>query len=135
MIITAIWWGFGLAILLTFFWIALDGSNFGEHQDQAIDWIIPHLVPTMSLTGAVAYMAPAREERAVTRQMRFAFLLTCAISVIYLLLIAAVIVHAVTGTGVESARGAVDTLTGWNKLLGIFQGLAASSIGVFFVRN
>jgi hypothetical protein len=136
MIITGIWWGFGLTILLLFFWIAANPANFGAYRDNAIDWVLPHFIPTMTLTGAVAYVRPARGDAVPDRNIRFAFALTCLISIVYLTMIAAIVALAVTGYGgVESDRGAVDTLMSWNKVLGVFQGLAASAIGVFFVRN
>ncbi|TDW68990.1 hypothetical protein EDF57_101884 [Novosphingobium sp. PhB55] len=135
MIITLIWWGFGLAILLMFIWAAFDEAVFGAFREQAIDWIIPHLIPTMSLTGAVAYTSSSDPQKETSPQARFAFLLACLISVVYLLVLAAVIILALTGSVGESSRGAVDALAEWNKLLGVFQGLAASAIGVFFVKN
>jgi uncharacterized membrane protein YGL010W len=136
MVITSIWWGFGLLILLIFFWIAANPENFGEYRENAIDWVLPHFIPTMTLTGAVAYTRPAAGDCVPDRNIRFAFVLTCLVSIVYLLMIAAIIALAVTGFGeVETERGAVDTLTSWNKVLGVFQGLAASAIGVFFVRN
>jgi hypothetical protein len=134
-VISSIWWGLGLFILLAFLWISANPHNFGDHRDAAIDWIIPHLVPTMTLTGAVAFAQPAEKNRVPGKQLRFAFLLTVVISVVYLLLVAAAILYAVTGLGGESERGAVDALQSWNKILGVLQGLAASAIGVFFVRG
>lgn len=136
MIITTIWWGFGLGIIMMFVWVTMNSANFGAHSDAAIDWLLPHLIPTMTLTGAVAYATPARKDARISSQTRFAFVLACVISVFYLGLVAAVILHALTGgAGVETPRGAIDTLTGWNKVLGVLQGLAASAIGVFFVRH
>ena len=134
-IISAIWWGPGLAILLVFLWLVSNQDNFGAFSDHAVDWIIPHLVPTMTLTGAVAIAQTSPDSAPPGQQLRYAFALTCLISVVYLLVIASVIVIAVTGQATESERGAVDTLTSWNKILGVLQGLAASAIGVFFVRG
>lgn len=134
-VISAIWWGPGLAILLVFLWLVSDPANFGAYSEHATDWIIPHLVPTMTLTGAVAIAQQTGEGEPPGLQMRYAFALTCLISVVYLLVIASVIIVAVSGAATESERGAVDVLTSWNKILGVFQGLAASAIGVFFVRG
>jgi hypothetical protein len=134
-IISSLWWGLGLAILLTFLWISANPHNFGAHREAAVDWIIPHLIPTMTLTGAVAFAQPGARDRKPSRQLRFAFLLTVVISLVYLTLVAAAVMHAVTGWAGESERGALDVLHSWNKILGVLQGLAASAIGVFFVRG
>src|SRR5687767_4329 len=101
MIITAIWWGFGLAIILLFAWIVMNPANFGKYDDAAWDWLLPHLIPTMTLTGAVAYTKSGPEGVPVGKQARFAFSLACFMSVIYLLLVLAIIMRAVTGDGVE----------------------------------
>jgi hypothetical protein len=135
MIITSIWWGFGLAIILLFVWLSMNPTNFGKYNDDALDWLLPHLIPTMTLTGAVAYAKSPSDGRRVSKASRFAFTLACVVSLIYLLLVLAIILRAVTGTGEETERGAVDVLSNWNKILGVLQGLAASAIGVFFVRD
>jgi hypothetical protein len=134
-IISSIWWGFGLVILLGFLWLAMNPANFGTYTESAIDWIIPHLIPTMTLTGAVAYAHASGPEEPPGQQQRFAFRLTCLISVVYLVVLSAVIAYAVLGIAGESERGAVDALNSWNKILGVLQGLTASAIGVFFVRG
>ena len=135
MIITSVWWGGGLAIILAFIWVTLDDSNFGAFGSQALDWLLPHILPTMTLTGAVAYSRPAETDGPVTKQIRFAFALACLISVFYLLLLLLITGFTLMGTGVESQRGIIDSLLKWNKLLGVLQGLAASAIGVFFVKH
>jgi len=134
-IISSIWWGAGLLIIATFLWLTMNPRNFGSHGGEALDWIIPQLIPTMTLTGAVAYAQGGANWREPPRQVQYAFLLTCIASIFYLGLLVADIAHALSGTGMESDRGAVDALSEWNKILGVFQGLAASAIGVFFVRS
>lgn len=134
--ITLIWWVLGTIILLSFFWVSADRNIFGEYRSQGFDWLLPNLIPTMTLTGAVAYSAPKASDDAIvpTRQVRFAFLFACALSLIYLAVLAATIALALTEAS-ESPRGVIDALTSWNKLLCVLQGFAASAIGIFFVRN
>lgn len=133
-IISSIWWVAGIAIITLFLWLTSNPANFGPHSGEAIDWIIPQLIPTMTLTGAVAYAHGGASWTRPPKQVRYAFLLTCAVSIFYLGLLVADIFHALGGAPTESDRGALEALSDWNKLLGVFQGLAASAIGVFFVR-
>lgn len=132
-IISAIWWGAGLTIIAVFLWLASNQTSFGDFSSQALDWLLPQLVPTMTLTGAVAVAHPGKRG-GTGRPMRHAFLLTCVVSIFYLALVVADIAHAFLGTA-ESDRGVLDALNEWNKILGVFQGIAASAIGVFFVRG
>jgi hypothetical protein len=133
-VISSIWWGAGLTIIAVFLWLTTNPKNFGPYWSQALDWILPQLIPTMTLTGAVAYAQGPAKWTEPPRQVRFAFMLTCLASIFYLALVVADIIHALSGT-FESERGAVDALNEWNKILGVFQGLAASAIGVFFIRS
>ena len=133
-IISAIWWGGGLAIIAWFLWLTMIPGTFGDYTNEALDWIIPQLVPTMTLTGAVAFAQGPASWKEPPAQVRYAFLLCCIISLFYLLLVAADIAHALVSVD-EHSRGAVDSLASWNKILGVFQGAAASAIGVFFVRS
>lgn len=135
-IISTIWWVAGLAILLLFLWLAANPQNFGNASDKAIDWIIPHLVPTMTLTGAVAFVQRKSDRGGrPSRQMRHAFILTVAISVVYLCILSGALILTIAGTPPETENGVLDRLYSWNKILGVIQGLAASAIGVFFVRG
>ncbi len=135
-IISSLWWGAGLAILLLFLWLTANPAVFGNQTDKAIDWIIPHLIPTLTLTGAVAFVQRGGAEAPAppTDQMKHAFLLTMAISAVYLLVLGGALVLSISGAPGETANGVIDRLYDWNKILGVIQGLAASAIGVFFVR-
>lgn len=133
-IISALWWVSGLTIIAVFLWLTSNPANFGKYGGEALDWLLPQLIPTMTLTGAVAYAQGQAKWTEPPRQVRFAFLLTCTVSVFYILLVIGDIAHALLGT-VETERGAVDALNDWNKILSVFQGLAASAIGIFFVKS
>lgn len=134
-IISSIWWIAGILIISAFLWLTTDPRIFGVHGSEALDWIMPHLIPTMTLTGAVAYAQGGASWTEPPKQVRYAFWLTCGVSIFYFMLLTADIAHALVGTAAESDRGALDALNEWNKILGVFQGLAASAIGVFFVRS
>lgn len=135
-IISSLWWGAGLTILVLFLWLTANPQVFGNQTDKAIDWIIPHLVPTLTLTGAVAFVQRGTEAAAPpSDQMKHAFLLTMAVSSVYLLVLGGALVLSISGAPAETANGVIDRLYGWNKILGVIQGLAASAIGVFFVRS
>lgn len=134
-IISAIWWGLGLGLLAWIFAASSEPATFGSYVAEARDWIIPHLVPTMTLTGAVALMQSTEGDASPNRQIRFAFLLTVVTSLFYLALVGWAIHYSVEGMFGESERGAVDGLYSWNRILGVIQGLAASAIGVFFVKS
>lgn len=135
-IISSLWWGAGLLILLLFLWLTANPAVFGNQTDKAIDWIIPHLIPTLTLTGAVAFVQRGAEPAPPpTDQMKHAFLLTMAISIVYLLVLAGALVLSISGAPAQTENGVIDRLYGWNKILGVIQGLAASAIGVFFIRS
>jgi len=135
LILTAIWWGFGILLISVFMWLSSVDSVFGLKQDIAVDWLLPHLIPTMTLTGAAAY---AGSDKAAAREKptgKAPFVLACVASVFYLALLSFIIVTTLAGSPQESANGVVDALLSKNKILGVFQGLAASAIGVFFVKR
>lgn len=134
-IISALWWGGGLGLLAWMFAASSDPAIFGSYVAEARDWIIPHLVPTMTLTGAVAIMQTHEGDAGPGRQVGFAFLLTVVISIFYLALVGWAMHYSIQGMFGESERGSVDGLYSWNRILGVIQGLAASAIGVFFVKS
>lgn len=134
-IISAIWWGLGLGLLAWMFAASSEPATFGSYVTEARDWIIPHVVPTMTLTGVVALMQSTEGDVEPNRQIHFAFLLTVVISIFYLALVGWATHYSIQGMFGESERGSVDGLYSWNRILGVIQGLAASAIGVFFVKS
>lgn len=92
-----------------------------------IDWITPHILPTLTLVaGVTGFTAP---DQTNDQDLRVAFWRTLLLSVFYLLAVTVAMVVALTTTASLS-----DIVSGFNKLLGAFQGLVAAGLGVFFAK-
>lgn len=132
--LTAIWWVSGIVMISLVVYLGSLENVFGSHGDAAIDWLLPHLIPTMTLTGAAAYAHKDKQGPDEAEPGNAPFILACVASLFYLALLAFLLTTSLTAT-TESANGVIDALLDKNKILGVFQGLAASAIGVFFVKR
>jgi uncharacterized YccA/Bax inhibitor family protein len=123
-------------------WFAASGFLFivvtvqtilGKYGDQATDawgWLLPTILPTLSLILGVLVMDARGKMMKVEEVDRFLFDLTLGLSAAYLLMVALTIfVQPLV------SAGAIALMKQSKLWLGPFQGLVSGSMGAFFVRR
>lgn len=104
-------------------------GKYGDSVSEAIGWLLPTIMPTLSLMIAVFASEALTGGEGKRDVESFMFWLTAAISIFYLVLVSA------TVFGAPFARvGPLQLMKTSNLWLGPVQGLAAASLGVFFVN-
>jgi hypothetical protein len=127
MILTNLWWGWGVMLLLALVALSSQAAIFGDQAEAAWQWFLPNILPTLGLVGAAAYSR--RSETDVDPSaIRPLFLIALAVSVTYLLLLSLSVV------GVLFSSDPIAWLNKSALWLGPLQGLAASGLGVFFTK-
>lgn len=134
--ITLIWWTGGAVLIALMLYLGgrPAAAQLVESASDPLGWIFPHLIPAMTLTGGVAYFGGKPEISGTRRNDgQFLFRLAAGSSIFYLLVLLAAIMIA---TGRIGPEGTLMALLGqWNIPLGVLQGVALSTIGLFFVKN
>lgn len=122
-----LWLSFFVLLFLLFV-LQTFGQRFGSREEQAWAWFLPSILPTVSLILAV-YAREAFDRRSRRRIRKGPFYIAFAVSLLYLLILAAVIVvPAFWGRPFFEFIGATA------YFLGPLQGLAAGILGVFFAQ-
>ncbi|MEG3181892.1 hypothetical protein [Sphingomonas sp. LT1P40] len=134
-LITLVWWlGGALLILLVLGLAAVPSVSRDTHE--LLGWLLPHVLPSMTLTGAVAYFAgPPKTVDTKPEEMKFLFRLALTASVFYLLVLVIVIIVSLLALSRGQQGILVERLQDWNIVIGVMQALPASAIGVFFAKN
>ena len=125
-ILTLLWWGWGLLLVLLLVALSYQPAIFGEDPKAAWDWFTPHILPTMMLVGAAAYAK--KDVPLGTEGHGQLFIIALVASIIYLLLLTIALL---------SVFYVVDPLAALRKAslwLGLLQGLCASALSVFFTK-
>jgi len=127
LILTMLWWGWGLLLLLLLAALSSQSAIFGDKAADAWQWFLPNLTPTLLLVGAAAYAKKVPDQVDLT-VMKPLFLIALVVSATYLLLL------TISLIGVLFTTDPLAWLSKSNLWLGPLQGLAASALGVFFVK-
>lgn len=115
---------FALLIGQTFF------GKFGEHPEQAWEWFLPSIMPTLSLIIGVLISEQVTHLNDKKQVGRFVYRLSIGLSIGYLLLLyATLLIQPFTNSGI------LELMNLSNLWLGPFQGLVSASLGVFYVQN
>lgn len=120
------------ASLLLFIILAVQSLRgvYNSQADEAWGWLLPAVMPTLSLIVGVL-VADATTERRTDKNVEvFFFVLAGGLSAIYLVLVALVLLLQPYS---EISR--VDLMRRSSIWLGPLQGLVAGALGVFFVRD
>jgi hypothetical protein len=126
MMLTYLWWIWGLGLIVLFTIISAVGSVF--EKSEGLEWLLPNIMPTMTLVGAASYtqrQAPQVDQRA----RRPLYHLALIVSTAYLLMLSASVPM------LAYSSDPVGLLLKWNLGLGPLQGLCASVLGVFFLKK
>ena len=120
------------ASLLLFIILAVQSLRgvYNSQADEAWGWLLPAVMPTLSLIVGVL-VADATTERRTDKNVEFFFfVLAGGLSAIYLVLVALVLLLQPYS---EIPR--LDLMRRSSLWLGPLQGLVAGALGVFFVRD
>jgi len=123
-----LWFSGSTFVFLLFFFQTILG-HYGEKISDAWSWLLPNLIPTLSLIIGVlsldAFNKPKNE-----KVDNFFYRLSYSLSLVYLILInLSILLQPLTSlTSFELFKQA-------NLWLGPFQGLVNASIGAFFVKS
>jgi H+/Cl- antiporter ClcA len=126
--LAALWFG-GAGIL---FFILLFQSIFGRYGERASDawsWLLPTIMPTLSLVIGVLVMDALGKGISVIEVDAFLFKLTFGISTAYLVAVLSLFLFQ-PFTNVSP----FELMSQSNLWLGPFQGLVAGAMGAFFVK-
>jgi len=125
----ALVWLAGAALLVLLMIAQSIGNKYGGATAQAWDWLLPTVVPTLSLIVG-AFAATARQPLQQATVDAFSYRLSLWLSVFYLVLVAAVpLAQPLTG------RSPLELMQLSKLWLGAIQGVVGISLGVYFVSG
>lgn len=126
--LATLWFGGAGLLFLTLFAQTLSG-RYGERAEEAWGWMLPTIVPTLSLIVGVLATGARKPAPGVTVD-RFFFRLSGGLSALYLATVAATLyLQPLT------PWGPLELMQRSNLWLGPMQGLVVASLGAFFVRQ
>ena len=125
----ALLWVVSSALLVLMMVVQSVGNKYGGSTDQAWGWLLPAIVPTLSLiVGAFASAARRPLDKATADA--FSYRLSFWVSAFYLLLVAVVpLVQPLTG------RPPLELMQLSKLWLGAIQGIVGISLGIYFVSG
>jgi hypothetical protein len=104
-------------------------GRYGEQVNQAWGWLLPTVMPTLSLIVGVLVFDAVQGERTSRQTDRFLFRLTAGLCAGYL-----ASVFLVIALQPLASAPPVQLMNQANIWLGPFQGLVAATMGAFFVK-
>ena len=118
------------------FFVVLFQSYFGayrEHISESWEWLLPTIVPTLSLILGVFVMDTVSHGMETRKVDSFFFRLTFGVSSTYLIVVALTIL--ISPFLWVKTQDMVDHLQRSHLWLGPLQGLVSASIGAFFFKK
>ncbi|MFL6236430.1 MAG: hypothetical protein ACJ76N_25090 [Thermoanaerobaculia bacterium] len=125
----AVVWFFGSGILLVLLVVQTLGNHYGEEDREAWGWLLPNVMPTLSLIIGVLVAEAVGSDSTGKLADAFLYRISLALSIIYLLLVLLPIVAQPFTSG--SPLEALKRSSLW---LGPLQGLVSASLGAFFIK-
>ena len=127
--LAAIWLvGAGISFFLLFFQTIF--GRFGDNASEAWSWLLPTIMPTLSLIVGVLVMDALGKGIGTKTVDRFIFRVALILSTIYLIVVAMTILLQPF-----ASLSPLELMKQSNLWLGPFQGLVSASIGAFFVKK
>ena len=108
------------------------GGRFGSNLTDAWSWLLPNVMPTLSLIVGV-FIADLQQGGVEKMVDRFVFRMATSLSVVYFLTILATLL-AIPFISLHGMQP-IDLLKASNLWLAPLQGLAAAALGAFFVKG
>ncbi len=122
-------WFSGAAVLFVVLLVQSIFGRYGSRTSDAWSWLLPTLMPTLSLVIGVLVMDSLGKGVMVKRADKFLFKLTSGMSVVYLVAVLLIFVLQPL-----SPVGPFELMGQSSLWLGPFQGLVAGAMGAFFVK-
>lgn len=126
--LAALWFA-GAGVLFFFLLVQTILGRYGDKASEAWSWLLPTIMPTLSLVIGVLVMDALGKGAAQLRADRFLFRLTCGLSTAYL---SAVLLLFLLQP--FASMSPIELMNQANLWLGPFQGLVAAAMGAFFVK-
>ena len=130
--LAVVWFSGGGFILLLVIIQSLMGKYEGK-TDEAWSWLLPSIMPTLSLIIGVLVAGAKRENQPEETVTRFVFNLSFWLSLTYLLLVALTIL--ISPFIAKTVEEALELMHRSNLWLGPLQGLVGAALGVFFISK
>lgn len=129
-----VWMGATAVLLLIFFGQTLVGNKYPEQSDEAWDWLIPQVFPTLALMGGVlvAHARSAGRQDIVVK--RAYYHLTLVIIIFYFTILCGVVLTAPFDF-VNNETPALEHLRKSTKILSFLNGFVTLILSIFFVSE
>ena len=133
----ALIWFFGAAPLFCVVLIQTISGHYGDRYQDAWGWLLPSVLPTLSLM--IAAFVKDSDRSAAGSVSQFIYRLTVVLSIGYLVTVMVTIFASpfagttVTPDGKEMAMTDLQAMQMSHIWLGPFQGLVTAALGAFFV--
>jgi len=126
----ALLWFPGAGIIFFFIMLRTLGGHYPNQVNEVVGWLLPNLVPTLSLMMSV-FVADALQQENRNRQTinSFIFRLSFGVSALYLVALLLVIIMGI------STDNPLEAMKVSGPFLGPFQGLVTASLGIFFIKR
>lgn len=126
----AILWFTGAGLIFAGVLAQTVSGRYGDRADEAWGWLMPTIMPTLSLIIGVLAISARKTMPADVTVDRFFFRLSYGLSAGYLAVVAATLLLQPL-----SPWGPLELMQRSNLWLGPLQGLVAASLGAFFFRQ
>lgn len=105
-------------------------GRYGENAKDAWSWLLPTIVPTLSLIVSVFILDTFEKGAKIKMVDGFMFRLCFSLSAVYLIVVALTVLLQPF-----SKFSPLELMKTSNLWLGPFQGLVSASLGAFFIRG
>ena len=123
-------WVIGAAILLIVAWLQIQFGHYGANGRDVITWLLPSLIPTVSLVTGVWANNVIRKSKSTRQVERKTYLIVLLVSLFYLVFIA--LVFAIQPM---VARPPLDVIKDSGLILSPLQGVVSVFLGIFFTQE
>lgn len=127
--LAVIWFGGAGSFLLVVIIQSILGK-YADKTDEAIAWLLPTILPTLTLIIAVLGADAAGFTKTPKHVDVFFYRMTASLSAAYLFVVTLTVVLAPFST-----TGPLELMRMSNLWLGPIQGLVGGALGVFFIRK
>jgi hypothetical protein len=125
-------WFSGAGLLFMLIFAQTIGGRYDDRVDEVWNWLLPNLMPTLSLiTGALIMDFKNQEPEEVLTNKPFLFKLTFWFSIFYLL----VMILSILLWPFSTEPDPLAFLQNSSLWLGPFQGLVSGLMGAFFIQK
>jgi hypothetical protein len=123
-------WVIGAAILLIVAWLQILFGHYGEEGRDVIAWLLPLLIPTVSLVTGVWANQTIRRSRSARQVEKKTYTVVLTVSLFYLLFIA--LIFAIQPM---VARPPLEIIKDSGLVLSPLQGVVSVFLGIFFTQE